>query len=80
MTWGVFGEVDGLCTYSLEMHTPTTFQLCKQNILHTMLTELLKFMLPSNNVYGTQRPANIVKSALSTTNFMFSVFDTIVAR
>ncbi len=45
-----------------------------------MLTELLKFMLPSNNVYGTQRPVNIVKSALSTTNFMFSVFDTIVAR
>ena len=48
-----------------------------------MLTELLKFMLPSNrlnNVYGTQRPVNIVKSALSTTNSMFSVFDTIVAR
>ena len=45
-----------------------------------MLTELLKFMLPVNNVYGTQRPVNILNSALSTTNFLFSVFDTIVAR
>ena len=45
-----------------------------------MLTELLKFMPPVNNVYGTQRPVHILNSALSTTNFLFSVFDTIVAR